>query len=199
MNAQQQWNERYAQPEYAYGCEPNAFFAERLSELSPGKILLPADGEGRNGVFAATLGWQVRAFDISIEGQKKAEALAEEAGVTMQYQISDVESFRSRPGHFDCIGFFFAHVPPDGRTDAFRKLVTYLKPGGVVLFEGYRKEQLGRTSGGPKDYQWLFSKNELLESFGGLRELTIIETETTLSEGLYHQGKAMVIRLVGKK
>src|SRR5690625_7249446 len=65
------WNERYAQDEYIYGEEPNEYLRKKLSILSPGKILFPADGEGRNSVYAALKGWDSEAFDISIEGKIK--------------------------------------------------------------------------------------------------------------------------------
>ena len=71
------WDERYKAKAYVYGKEPNQYFAEKLRELEPGKILLPAEGEGRNAVFAARQGWEVSAFDSSSEGRKKAFLLAE--------------------------------------------------------------------------------------------------------------------------
>ena len=72
------WNERYASTEYVYGKEPNQYFKQILCSLSPGKILLPAEGEGRNAVYAASLGWQVYAYDFSERAYKKAMALAAE-------------------------------------------------------------------------------------------------------------------------
>jgi len=66
---QSKWDERYAEPGFAYGAAPNLFFKEWLSKFTPGSILMPADGEGRNGVFAARLGWKVTSFDISVEGK----------------------------------------------------------------------------------------------------------------------------------
>jgi len=58
---QPNWNDRYADGAFAYGKEPNVFFADQLKQFESGTILMPADGEGRNGVYAATLGWQVTA------------------------------------------------------------------------------------------------------------------------------------------
>src|SRR5690625_7704055 len=85
------WNERYAQDEYIYGEEPNEYLRKKLSILSPGKILFPADGEGRNSVYAALKGWDSEAFDISIEGKIKAELLAQEKETRIYYTVSDVE------------------------------------------------------------------------------------------------------------
>ena len=58
------WNERYSKEEFAYGEEPNQYLKEQLEKLAVGKILFAAEGEGRNGVYAAKLGWNVFAFDI---------------------------------------------------------------------------------------------------------------------------------------
>lgn len=71
------WNERYSQAEYVYGETPNVFFAAQLDKLSAGTIILPCEGEGRNAVYAASQGWEVKAFDASEAGQKKALLLAE--------------------------------------------------------------------------------------------------------------------------
>jgi len=87
MGLQQFWDERYSQPEYAYGREPNVFFREQIEPLQPGRLLMPAEGEGRNGVYAARKGWVVDAFDISEKGREKALRLAEEMGVAIHYQV----------------------------------------------------------------------------------------------------------------
>ena len=81
------WNDRYGRAEYAYGKEPNVFFKEQLDQLQPGKILLPAEGEGRNAVYAAEKGWQASAYDWSENAYKKAMQLAEEKKVNIDYQI----------------------------------------------------------------------------------------------------------------
>src|SRR6184192_625994 len=85
------WNERYHNDEFAFGKEPNEFLKEQLKALNVGTILFPAEGEGRNAVFAAKLGWKVFAFDISVEGKKKAERLAEANHVTIDYKVGGLE------------------------------------------------------------------------------------------------------------
>ena len=84
------WNTRYREKEYAYGVEPNVFFKEQIQKIKAGTLLLAAEGEGRNAICAAKLGWTVSAFDISIEGQKKALALAKKKQVKI---VSHLESF----------------------------------------------------------------------------------------------------------
>ncbi|MFN5423566.1 MAG: SAM-dependent methyltransferase, partial [bacterium] len=160
------WNERYSAEEYAYGEEPNEYFAEKLSELDCGKILLPADGEGRNGVFAAKLGWSVTSFDISESGKEKAEKLAQKNNVAIKYDIADVETFTNlkigdegrgtrdeenrqiaeshksiqpKEESFDVIALIFAHFHEDKRKIYHQRLDKLLKPGGYIIMEAFSK------------------------------------------------------------
>src|SRR4030066_1314218 len=106
------WNERYGNQEYIYGKTPNVFFAEQLESLKPGEILLPCEGEGRNAVFAALKGWQTRAFDTSEAGKIKAEKLAAENNVDIDYLIDDALTVQYPPNSFDAVAFIYAHFPP---------------------------------------------------------------------------------------
>ncbi len=189
------WNERYSSEEYIYGIEPNIFFSEKLIQLKPGKILLPAEGEGRNAVFAAKQGWQVTAFDNSIEGQKKALQLAEKEDVSISYLIDSYDSANLPFEYFDCIALIYTHMPPEKRTVYHQKLASFLKPGGFLILEGFSKNQLQYNSGGPKDYGMLFSVEELKSDFSDFNIIQIEETEIELKEGTFHDGKASVIRL----
>lgn len=189
------WNERYSSEEYIYGIEPNIFFSEKLIQLKPGKILLPAEGEGRNAVFAAKKGWQVTAFDNSIEGQKKAFQLAEKEDVSITYLIDSYDSANLPFEYFDCIALIYTHMPPEKRTVYHQKLASFLKPGGFLILEGFSKNQLQYNSGGPKDYGMLFSVEELKSDFSDFNIIQIEETEIELKEGTFHDGKASVIRL----
>lgn len=193
------WNERYASKEYAYGIEPNQFLKDQLKELKPGKILFPAEGEGRNAVYAATLGFEVFAFDPSIEGQTKALQLADQHQVNIDYQLASYENILFEEDSFDVIVLIFAHMPAHLRKDYNLKLLKFLKPGGTLLLEGFSKGQIERDTGGPREITMLFSVEELRADFNSLKEISIIKKEVTLNEGPYHQGIASVIQLVGKK
>ena len=192
------WNERYAEEGYAYGIHPNEFFSTRIGGLPPGSLLLPAEGEGRNAVYAAKLGWEVHAFDYSEAARKKAMKLARQSGVELDYRLAAYEEVEWPLHSFDCLALIFAHVPKEKRQEYHRKLVRYLKPGGTLILEGFSKAQIGRDSGGPKDPDMLFSKAELASDFRELAALLIEEAEVELDEGPFHRGKAMVIRLEGK-
>lgn len=53
------WNERYSEPGYTCGTEPNEFIASVANMIPRGKILSLAEGEGRNAVYLASLGYDV--------------------------------------------------------------------------------------------------------------------------------------------
>src|SRR5579863_666860 len=107
----ERWDDRYRNEEFAYGEQPNNFLKQQLEKLPVGKILFPAEGEGRNAIFAARLGWTVSAFDISVEGKNKALRLAETNQVTIDYQVAELESLNYQPEQFDAIALIYAHFP----------------------------------------------------------------------------------------
>jgi SAM-dependent methyltransferase len=144
------WNQRYSEPVYAYGTEPNAFFREQLQQLTPGSLLLPCEGEGRNAVYAATWGWQVVAFDQSEAGRNKCLQLAAARQVQVQYLIADAAQFDYGQNQYDAIALIFAHFPPELRQQVHRSCLQALKPNGVLLIEAFTPEQLQYQSGGPK-------------------------------------------------
>jgi 2-polyprenyl-3-methyl-5-hydroxy-6-metoxy-1,4-benzoquinol methylase len=193
------WNQRYSSEEFAYGTAPNQFYKEQLEKLESGKILFPGEGEGRNAVFAATLGWQVTAFDTSIEGKKKAELLALKNGVTINYQIDNYESVDFPKNAFDSIVLIYTHIHPLKRKEYHQKFISFLKPGGILILEGFSKKQIKNNTGGPQNVDMLFSDDELRDDFSQFSKLEISETNTLLNEGPFHQGIASVIRIVGIK
>ena len=198
------WDQRYSQESYAYGETPNEYFKQTIDGLTPGKILMPADGEGRNGVYAAALGWQVDAFDISTEGKRKAEALAGKQNVKINYLVADCHTMPYAKDTFDAIGLIYAHLPADMMSACHRQLMEYLKPGGVVIFEGYSKKHIAYqhtnpSAGGPREVAMLFDIQQIRADFSNLDFSYLNEEEIDLKEGEFHAGKAMVIRFFGKK
>jgi hypothetical protein len=198
------WDQKYGQEAYAYGESPNEFFKKSLEGLTPGKILMPADGEGRNGVYAATLGWQVDAFDLSHEGRRKAEALAGKHNVKINYVVGECAEVSYPKDTFDAIALIYAHFPAAIKSACHRQLMNYLKPGGIIIFEAYSKQQINyqRTNpraGGPKDVDSLFDLKEIRNDFWDVDFKDLNEEEVELQEGEYHSGKGMVIRFLGRK
>jgi SAM-dependent methyltransferase len=192
------WNKNYSEEEFIYGTQPNIFFKEQLDKLKPRNILLPAEGEGRNAVYAASKGWSVTAFDISQSGQEKALRLAKEKKVSINYEVTGVMNFISNQ-QFDVLGLSYAHFPIEIRKQAHQHLLKLLKPGGIVIFEAFAKSQLGNKSGGPKNEEMLFSMEEIKEEFKLLKFEILKEETIHLSEGNRHKGEAEVIRFLGVK
>jgi len=193
------WESRYTQEAYAYGIDPNTFFGESLKELPIGRLLLPGEGEGRNAVYAASLGWQVDAFDFSENGREKALKLAKSHHVSLSYTIEDYAHFDPEPQQYDAIGLIYTHMTPDIRTAFHERIAASLKPGGILILQAFSKHQLGKTTGGPKQMDMLFSMDELREDFKGLTIEKLEELDVDLSEGTYHQGIGSIIRMIAKK
>ncbi len=193
------WDERYNRKEYVYGSTPNVFFENQLTDLKPGVILLPCEGEGRNALFAAQSNWNVVAFDSSEVGKNKAMALATQNNVSYDYQILDVNEANFEPESFDVIALIYAHFKPQLRSKFHATIQRWLKPEGKIILEAFNTEQLNYSSGGPKDLDMLYSTEILSKDFEGMK-IELIETSTiVLDEGAFHQGDAAVIRFVAQK
>lgn len=198
------WNERYSNEAYAYGLEPNDFLKQELEKISPAKILFPAEGEGRNALFAASLGWEVSAFDIAQEGKNKAMKLAQERGLSIDYQVGNLTELNYTPAQFDAIALVYAHFPAAIKSELHKALSNLLKPGGIIIFEAFSKSHLDYIAknekvGGPKELDMLFSIEEIQNDFNNYEVVLLEEKEIELQEGLFHNGTGSVIRFVGRK
>lgn len=201
---QAMWDERYRIEDYAYGTTPNEYLRENLSKLACGNILFPAEGEGRNAVFAATQGWNVSAFDISVEGQRKAYQLANKNNVTIDYHVGNITDLPFTMNQFDAVALIYAHFPPNERAQIHARLQTLLRNGGILLFEGFSKNHLeyrkiNENVGGPKDIDFLFSIEELQYDFSDFEFISLEEKVIQLNEGLFHNGIGSVIRCIAIK
>ena len=193
------WNERYAEDDFVYGTNPNQFLSDNLRLLPKGHIVLPCDGEGRNAVFAAKLGWEVKAFDYSASAKVKADLLAKQEGVSPIYEVADIHDKEYQENSVDVVAFIYAHFSDELRKIAHQKAIKWLKPGGKIILEAFNPKQINNESGGPKNVDMLYTKEILEEGFKDLNIDSLEITETVLSEGKYHEGKADVIRFVGTK
>jgi len=198
------WDERYGNEEFVYGKLPNKYFKEKIDELSVGKALFAAEGEGRNAVYAATLGWEVTAFDQSLCAKKKAISLAENNQVTIDYLVSDLDNFNYTSASFDVLVLIFAHFPEEKRRIYHRQLTQTIKNGGYIILEAFSKNHMQNQKenpkvGGPKNIDMLYDLDEIKEDFQNFEFLEAYETETELNEGEHHKGKGSVIRILAKK
>ncbi len=193
------WNERYSANEFVYGTEPNKFLKEELQKLRPGSILLLGEGEGRNAVFAAKQGWKVDAFDFSEKAREKAERLAKQEGVNINYTVKNLREFVPVENNYNAVGLIFIHLEKQLSNNVHQKAAASLKAGGRIILEVFSQNQLGKDSGGPQNPEMLYTLKEIENNFSDLKTELLEEQEIDLSEGEFHKGKASVIRYVGKK
>ena len=194
------WDERYSSSEYIYGTEPNLFFRECLDSFLPGgRILLPGEGEGRNSVYAAKLGWIVDAFDQSRTGQSKALKLAIQYNVSINYSVIDLKNFDPPKNYYDLAAIIFVHLVSEMRITFHKKIIDSIKKGGKIIIELFSKNQFGKNSGGPQDLNMLCSVDEIRNDFKELRILLLEEKIIHLDESEKHRGEASVIRFIGEK
>lgn len=192
------WDQRYNVPTYVYGTQPNSFFKCIIDKLEPGKILLPGEGEGRNAVYAAKLGWNVHAFDHSEVAREKAIKLAKSKEVDIHYWVSNIEALDTKES-YDLVGLFFVHLPAEERGIFHQKLTGALKPGGYLVMEAFNKQQLRYNTGGPKNPAMLYDMKDISQDFHGLKAFQLEHVVTYLEEGEHHNGKAETIRFLGRK
>lgn len=192
------WNTHYGENEYAYGTEPNDFLKEQTFP-SNGKILCLAEGEGRNSVYLAKQGYDVTGVDFSVAGIEKINRLAQENGVEVTTICADLAEFDCGENNWDGIVLIFAHLPVAVREKVHHQLYNALKPGGKLVLEAYRHEQLEHQTGGPKSLDLLYSKELLTTDFNLFRKLSIEEKTRDVHEGKYHFGTAAVVQVVGVK
>jgi cyclopropane fatty-acyl-phospholipid synthase-like methyltransferase len=194
------WDSRFAAPDYVFGTAPNAFLAS-CRDLLPqhGRALAIADGEGRNGVFLAECGLSVLSVDFSPAAQDKANRLAATRGVAIETRIADLMSWQW-PGGFDVIaGIFFQFIEAEHRPRIFKDIRDALKPGGLLLIQGYRPKQLVYKTGGPSRAENLYTRKILEEAFGDFENLSISEHDSEIVEGTGHAGMSALIDLIGWK
>ena len=197
----ERWNLRFSAPEYVFGTAPNAFLASQALRLKPGMTALAiADGEGRNGVWLAERGLQVTGFDFSPAGLAKAQRLAKERGVSIDYQLADIRQWDWDARQYDVVAaIFFQFAKPAEREKIFAGLKRALKPGGLLLLQGYRVEQLQYKTGGPAVAEQLYTEALLREAFSGLEILHFASHDDEMLEGAGHSGMSALIDMVARR
>jgi SAM-dependent methyltransferase len=195
------WEGRYGVPDYVFGRAPNYFLAS-CKPLLPrtGKVLAVADGEGRNGVWLAEQGLDVLSIDFSPSAQRKAQALAKERAVVVRFLQADVHDWDYPEAAFDIVVEIFTQFStPAERARKWAGMRKALKPGGLLIIQGYTPKQLQYGTGGPKQLENLYTRAMLEEEFRGFRDMTIVEEELDLHEGTSHGGMSAVINLTARK
>lgn len=193
------WDERYAEPDLAYGAAPNEFLVEAIAEIEPCAALCIGAGEGRNAVFLAELGFDVTALDRSTVGLAKADAMASERGVSIQTNQQDLALTEFAADSYGLIVSIFTHVPPEVRAHVHAQVKRALRPGGTFVLEAYTPAQVARGTGGPPIASMMMTALDLRRELEGLKFTYLFERTRSVVEGRYHTGIASVVQLVGRR
>ena len=195
------WDDRYSAEGYLFGEAPNAFLAQQGHRLQQGwTALAVADGEGRNGVWLAEQGLSVRSVDGSAIGRAKALKLATSRGVIIDYTLVDLSQWEWPEHEFDVVAaIFIQFASPPLRKEIFDGMKRALKPGGLLLLEGYRPDQLKYGTGGPSALDNLYTEALLLEAFSDFELLELRSHDSVIHEGSGHRGMSALIDLIGRK
>jgi len=195
---QQFWDQRYAENETVFGNKPNKFFRQFIDLHKPGTLLLPAEGEGRNAVYAASKGWQTDAFDFSEVAREKALDFARGERVSINYELKNIADFKAKK-LYDAVALIYVHLPEPIRKKFHQEVYNSIKPGGFLVLEAFAREQEQFESGGPRDVSLLYDAPALCSDFPFLHLISCEQKEIFLDEGDYHKGKAAVMRIIGQR
>lgn len=195
------WNQRFSAPHYIFGREPNVYLREHAGLLAPAsRVLCVADGEGRNSVWLAQQGHHVTAFDIAELGVAKARTLAQEAGVSVEFHVASCDDFSWSDADYDAVvAVFVQFADPEMRARLFTRMQRALKPGGVLVLQGYTPRQLDYRTGGPPNVSHLYTPALVHEAFASLQIIELREYDAVLSEGTQHSGQSALLGLVARK
>lgn len=195
------WNARFGAEGYVFGTAPNAFLAAQAPRLRPGMAALAvADGEGRNGVFLAERGLDVLSVDLSPVGLAKAERLAAARGVKLTTLCTDLAVWNWGGPRFDVVvAIFIQFAGPELRPLLFRRIQQVLRPGGLLILQGYRPEQIGYGTGGPPNAENLYTEPMLRAAFAEMEILHLAAHDQVIEEGSGHHGLSALIDLVARQ
>lgn len=195
------WDQRYAEPGFAYGTEPNDFLAANAERYLPagGEVLCLAEGEGRNAVFLARRGFRVTGVDSSAVGLAKARTLAAERGVAIETAVADLADYELGVARWDGIVSIWCHTPPALRARLHRAVVAALRPGGVFVLEAYTPAQLAHRTGGPPVAEMMMTLAAVRAELAGLDIVVGEETTREVHEGKYHDGTSAVLQVIARK
>ena len=189
------WNNRFSGDGWAYGKEPNEWLKLRI-QPNNGKALVPADGEGRNAVYIASLGYETTVFDLSDVGKSKCAILAKEKSVQVDYQVDDIATRDFKNEYYDLIACSWFHIPWELFAIHYPRMLKSLKPGGDFICEGYHTSQLELNSGGPKSLDLLWDLDEVMGVISDGFDVIHAEVESIeLDESDLHRGPAKVVRI----
>lgn len=199
--SEQLWDERYRALPSVFGEEPNDFVRAQARLLKPrSRLLCVGDGEGRNGVYLASLGHDVVSLDQSSVGLEKARQLAAARGVEIETWHVGLEHYiglGDPPARWDAVVCIFVHLPPQLRRQVARELTVQTAPGGLLLLEAYTPAQRAFGTGGPKDPELLMTRADVVADWSEGWQLDVRIVEREIHEGPGHRGLSSVVQAIG--
>ena len=195
------WDERYDRPDYLFGTKPALGLIRQESKLiQKGKSLAVADGEGRNSVYLAKQGYEIRAMDSSKIGIEKAQKLADEAGIDIEFQLADIYDYNWSQDSFDNVmAIFIQFAPPTSWHQIFEGMKQALRAGGIIFIHGYTRKQIQYGTGGPSNIDHLYEPEMLAEAFADFEIITNEAYEAEVDDGPGHNGLSALIDFVARK
>lgn len=198
-NPQAMWDERFREEVPTYGTNPNRYVEKHAAQIkSGGKVLVPADGYGRNGQWLALQGFDVHTLDLSPVGVERSRKAARAKGLKMQIEQADLTQWSWPVGEYDGVVSIFLHLPPDDRIKVHGAMIRALKPGGILIFEAFSRGQLAFRTGGPQDPNLLYTADLLRQDFAPAEPLELEEVTQHMEEGTRHSGMSAVVHGVFK-
>lgn len=161
------WDERYETPDLIWTAEPNQLLVREVSDLSSGRAVDLACGEGRNAIWLAERGWETTGVDFSHVGLEKARQFAEHRGTDVQWVEADLTRWEPEPDLYDLVLLAYVQLPSTVRSPLHRKAYSAVKPGGRLLIIAHDSTNLHEGFGGPQSPDVLFSPDDVLADIGG--------------------------------
>jgi SAM-dependent methyltransferase len=165
------WDSRYAKEGLVWSAEPNRFLVPEARDLSPGRAIDVACGEGRNAIWLAEQGWDVTGVDFSPVAIDKARRLAEARGIRATWRVLDVVKDTLGRQDYDLALLFYLQLSPGERRRAVAGALDALRPGATILVVGHDSSNITEGWGGPQDPTVLFTPEDIVGDMDGRVEI----------------------------
>ncbi len=159
------WDARYEAADLVWSAEPNLFLPPLVRNLTPGRALDLACGEGRNAIWLAQQGWSVTGVDFSPVAIDKARKITRDASV--DWVVGDATTYSSGQP-FDLVIILYLHLPQPQLAAAFATATEMLAPGGTLFAVGHAIRNLTEGYGGPPYQEILWSVDAVADMLSGL-------------------------------
>jgi SAM-dependent methyltransferase len=183
------YDDIYSKQPELFSAAPNAFLVRTVSGRPPGRALDVGMGQGRNALWLASQGWTVTGFDLSPVAIEQARREAEKRGLTIDALVKPYQEYEWGIAKWDLIVFsyFFPR-------EALPKVWTALKPGGLILIEGFHIDtaRIRPVGGG-------YHNNELLNVLKDYRILVYEDAQDRQEWGLPYGATNRLVRVLAQK